>query len=171
MSEHHAHHAADPGHVQPEAPNTPESSDSPTRLAILATLHCLTGCAIGEVLGLVLGTWWGWATTPTIALAIVLAFIFGYAFSMFPLVRGGLTLRKALAIALAADSISILTMEIVDNAVVLVIPGAMDAGLADWLFWGSLALALAIAFVVTVPVNRALIVRGKGHAVVHHLHH
>ena len=103
--------------------------------------------------------------------AIILAFFFGYAFSIAPLLRGGLTVRKAIGIALAADTVSIATMEVVDNAVVLAIPGAMDASLGDALFWASLALALAIAFVVTVPVNRALIVRGKGHAVVHHLHH
>jgi predicted Abi (CAAX) family protease len=146
-------------------------AQSSTRLAVVATLHCLTGCAIGEILGLVRGTWWGWSNGSTIVLAFALAFVFGYAFSMLPLVRGGLTLRGALGVALAADTISILTMEIVDNAVVLAVPGAMDAALNDWLFWGSLVLALAIAFVVTVPVNRALIVRGKGHAVVHHLHH
>ncbi|HEX5016402.1 MAG TPA: DUF4396 domain-containing protein [Actinomycetes bacterium] len=147
------------------------AAPSPLRLAVSATLHCLAGCAIGEVLGLVLGTWWGWSDLWTIVLAIVLAFFFGYLFSMAPLLRGGLSLRSAIGIALAADTISIATMEIVDNAVVLAVPGAMDAGLTEALFWGSLAFALAVAFVVTVPVNRALIVRGKGHAVVHHLHH
>ena len=175
MVEHetHDHH---PGHARSDADigdglPTAEKHDSPTRVAISATLHCLTGCAIGEVLGLALGTWWGWSNGATIALAIVLAFFFGYALSMAPLIRGGLPFRKALGIALAADTISIATMEVVDNAVVLAVPGAMDASLADLLFWASLALALAIAFVVTVPVNRALIIRGKGHAVVHHLHH
>src|SRR3954468_7013446 len=139
--------------------------------AVSATLHCLTGCAIGEVLGLVLATWWGWSTGPSIALAVVLAFAFGYSFTMGPVLRAGVPLRRAVAVALAADTVSIATMEVVDNAVVLAVPGAMDAGLLDPLFWGSLMLALAIAFVVTVPVNRALILRGKGHAVVHHLHH
>jgi Domain of unknown function (DUF4396) len=142
-----------------------------TKLAISATLHCLTGCAIGEVLGLVLATWWGWSNGPSIALAIVLAFLFGYSLTIWPVLRSGLSLRAAVKIALAADTVSILTMEIVDNAVVLVVPGAMAAGLASPLFWGSLVLSLAIAFVVTVPVNRALIARGKGHAVVHAHHH
>jgi len=144
--------------------------DNLTRLAIQATLHCLTGCAIGEVLGLVLATAFGWSDAPSIALAIVLAFFFGYLLTMLPLLRSGLGFAAALPIALAADTVSIVVMEIVDNAFVLLYPGAMDAGLADLLFWGSLAAALAIAFVVTVPVNRALIRRGKGHAVVH-AHH
>ena len=142
-----------------------------TRTAITATLHCLTGCAIGEVLGLALATWWGWSNGASIALAFVLAFVFGYAFTLVPVLRTGVTMRQAIAITLAADTLSILTMELVDNAVVLLVPGAMDAGLADLLFWGSLALALLIAFIVTVPVNRALIARGKGHAVVHAYHH
>lgn len=141
-----------------------------TRTAVTATLHCLTGCAIGEVVGLVLATWWGWSNGPSIALAFGLAFVFGYAFTMVSVLRTGVAVRRAVAIALAADTVSILTMELVDNAVVLAVPGAMDAGLSDALFWGSLAFALAVAFVVTVPVNRALIARGKGHAVVH-AHH
>lgn len=142
-----------------------------TRQAVSATLHCLTGCAIGEVLGLVLSTWWGWGNGLSIALAIVLAFLFGYSLTMAPVLRPGLSLRRAAAIALAADTLSIVTMEIMDNAVVLVVPGAMSAGLADQLFWASLAVSLAVAFVVTVPVNRALLARGKGHAVVHAYHH
>jgi hypothetical protein len=142
-----------------------------TRLAVSATLHCLTGCAIGEVLGLVLATWWGWANGPSIALAVALAFVFGYSLTIAPVLRSGLPLRRALGVAFAADTISILTMEVVDNAVVLAVPGAMDAGLLSLLFWGSLAFSLAVAFVVTVPVNRALIGRGKGHAVVHEYHH
>jgi Domain of unknown function (DUF4396) len=142
-----------------------------TSLAVSATLHCLTGCAIGEVLGLVLATWWGWSNAPSIALAVVLAFVFGYALTIGPVLRSGLPLRRALGVAFAADTVSILTMEVVDNAVVLAVPGAMAAGLSDPLFWGSLAVSLAIAFVVTVPVNRALIARGKGHAVVHEYHH
>ncbi len=142
-----------------------------TRLAVSATLHCLTGCAIGEVLGLVLATWWGWADAPSIALAVALAFVFGYALTIAPVLRSGLPLRRALAVAFAADTVSILTMEVVDNAIMLAVPGAMDAGLVSPLFWGALAVALAVAFVVTVPVNRALIARGKGHAVVHEYHH
>lgn len=141
-----------------------------TRMAVTATLHCLTGCAVGEVLGLVIGTALGWGTVPTIALAVGLAFVFGYALTMLPLLRSGLGLRRALGVALAADTVSILVMEVVDNAVVLAVPGAMEAGLASPLFWGSLAFALAVAFVVTVPVNRAMIARGRGHAVVH-AHH
>ena len=141
-----------------------------TRLAVSATLHCLTGCAIGEVLGLVLATWWGWPDAPSIALAVVLAFFFGYLMTVWPLLRSGLSIRSAVKIALASDTLSILTMEVVDNAIILAVPGAMDAGLTSPLFWGSLAVALAIAFVVTVPVNRALIARGKGHALVH-AHH
>jgi hypothetical protein len=141
-----------------------------TRTAITATLHCLTGCAIGEVLGMVIGTGFGWGNAATVVLSIALAFLFGYSFTLTPVLRSGLGLRAALGVALAADTVSIATMEVVDNAVVLVIPGAMDAGLASVLFWASLAAALAIAFVVTVPVNRALIRRGKGHAVVHRYH-
>jgi hypothetical protein len=141
-----------------------------TRLAVSATLHCLTGCAIGEILGLILATWWGWSDLPSIVLAIALAFVFGYALTIWPVLRSGLPLKSAITIALAADTLSILTMEIVDNAILLAIPGAMDAELTSPLFWGSLAVALAIAFAVTVPVNRALIGRGKGHAVVHQYH-
>jgi len=142
-----------------------------TRQAVSATLHCLTGCAIGEVLGLVIATALGWSDLPSIALAVTLAFIFGYAFTVTPVMRAGLTLRQALRVALIADTVSITVMEIVDNAVLLAVPGAMDAGLADWFFWGSLAFALAVAFVLTVPVNRAMIARGKGHATVHEYHH
>nr|WP_231134720.1 DUF4396 domain-containing protein [Motilibacter deserti] len=139
-------------------------------MAVSATLHCLTGCAIGEVLGMVLATWWGWGDAASIALAVALAFVFGYALTVGPVLRSGLPLRQAVRVALAADTLSIVTMELVDNAVLLAVPDAMEAGLADPLFWGSLAFALAVAFVVTVPVNRALIGRGKGHAVVHGLH-
>jgi putative flippase GtrA len=143
------------------------------RQAFSATWHCLTGCAIGEVLGLVLATWWGWGNAASIALAIVLAFLFGYSFTFVPLLRGGMALRDAVRIALAADTVSITVMEIVDNAVVLVVPGAMEAGLDTFLFWASLAVALAIAFVAAFPVNRWLIARGRGHAVAHahHAHH
>ncbi|RJK92969.1 DUF4396 domain-containing protein [Vallicoccus soli] len=141
------------------------------RLAVSATLHCLTGCAIGEVLGMVIGTALGWSDLQTIALAVGLAFVFGYGLTVAPVLRSGLALRTALGVALAADTLSITVMEVVDNAIMLAIPGAMDAGLADPRFWGSLVVALAVAFVVTVPVNRALIRRGRGHAVVHRYHH
>ena len=142
-----------------------------TRLAVSATLHCLTGCAIGEVLGMVLATWWGWSDGATIALAVALAFLFGYALTIWPVLRSGLPLRTAITVALAADTVSIITMEVVDNAIMLAVPGAMEAGLSNPLFWVSLTTALLIAFVVTVPVNRAMIGRGKGHAVVHQYHH
>lgn len=151
--------------------HTHGSGTSLTRMAISATLHCLTGCAIGEVLGMILATWWGWSNLPSIALAVALAFVFGYGLTMLPVLRAGVGLRAAIGIALAADTISILVMELVDNGILLVVPGAMDAGLLDVLFWGSLVVALAIAFVVTVPVNRALIARGRGHAVMHEYHH
>jgi hypothetical protein len=140
------------------------------RIAASATTHCLTGCAIGEVLGLAIGTALGWGNFATIALAVVLAFFFGYSFTAVPLLRSGLALATVLPIALAADTFSITVMEIVDNAVVLVIPGAMEAGLADLLFWASLAFALAVAWVAAFPVNRWLIARGRGHAVVHGHH-
>ncbi|MEU0880933.1 DUF4396 domain-containing protein [Lentzea sp. NPDC005914] len=142
-----------------------------TRQAISATLHCLTGCAIGEVLGMVIGTALGWGNLATIVLAIVLAFVFGYSLTMRPVLRSGLSFKAALGVALAADTVSIAVMEIVDNGVILVVPGAMEAGLGTWLFWASLAVSLVIAFVVTVPVNRWMIGRGKGHAVVHQHHH
>jgi Domain of unknown function (DUF4396) len=148
-------------------------NSSLNRTAFSATLHCLTGCAIGEVLGIVIGTALGWSTVATIALAIVLAFFFGYGLTMLPLLRSGMALGAALPLAFASDTLSIAVMEIVDNLIIVVIPGAMDAGLSSLLFWGSLAFALAVAFVAAFPVNRYLISRGKGHAVVHkhHGHH
>ena len=141
------------------------------RTAFSATLHCLTGCAIGEVLGVVIGTALGWGNFATIALAVVLAFFFGYLLTMIPLLRSGLALATTLPLAFASDTLSITIMEIVDNAVMLVVPGAMEAGLGSFLFWGSLAFALAVAFVAAYPVNRYLIARGRGHAVVHEYHH
>ena len=149
------------------------AEQSLNRLAASATTHCLTGCAIGEVLGVVIGTALGWSNLPTIIVAIVLAFFFGYAFTSWPLLRSGLALATVIPIALASDTFSITVMEIVDNAILLVIPGAMEAGLADVLFWVSLAFALAVAWVAAFPVNRYLIARGRGHAVVHahHGHH
>jgi hypothetical protein len=135
-----------------------------------ATVHCLTGCAIGEVLGMVGGTTLGLSNGATVVLSIVLAFFFGYALTIRGVLRAGLPFRRAVRVALAADTLSIVVMEIVDNAIVVIVPGAMDAGVGSALFWASLAGSLAIAFVVTVPVNRALMSRGKGHAVVHTLH-
>ena len=155
--EHDHHHGATSVH------------DGSWRTAISATLHCLTGCAIGEVLGMVLATWWGWGNLASILLAIVLAFFFGYLLT-FTSVRGQLGFGAAIKVAIAADTVSILVMELIDNAFIVVVPGAMAAGLADLLFWWSLVVSLAIAFVVTVPVNRAMIGRGRGHAVVHSMH-
>ena len=147
------------------------TGSSLNRLAFSATAHCLTGCAIGEVLGLVIGTALGWGTVATIALAVALAFFFGYSLTMIPLLRSGLALATVLPLAFASDTLSITVMEIVDNLVIVLIPGAMDAGLGSLLFWGSLAFALAVAFVAALPVNRWLIARGRGHAVVHEHHH
>ncbi|NUT51568.1 MAG: DUF4396 domain-containing protein [Saccharothrix sp.] len=140
-------------------------------MAVSATLHCLTGCAIGEVLGMVIGTALGLPNWGTVVLAVALAFVFGYALTLRGVLKGGLGFAAALKVALAADTVSIAVMEIVDNGVMLVVPGAMEAGLSSLLFWGALAFSLAVAFVPTVPVNRWLIGRGKGHAVVHHAHH
>ena len=140
------------------------------RLAFGATVHCLTGCAIGEILGMALGTALAWSNAATIVLATALAFVTGYALTMFPLLRAALPIKRALGLAFAADTVSIAIMEIVDNLVMIVIPGAMDAQLSDVLFWGSLAVSLAIAGVAAYPANRWLIARGKGHAAVH-AHH
>lgn len=151
----HVHHRAEP---------------SLNRLAVSATTHCLTGCAIGEVLGLVIATALGWGDAASIAIAVGLAFVFGYGLTMLPLLRSGMTFLAATGLALAADTLSITVMEVVDNSVMLLIPGAMDAGLATLRFWGSLALALAIAWLAAFPVNRWLIARGLGHAKVHEHH-
>jgi hypothetical protein len=145
----------------------PTSGRALTGVALSATLHCLTGCAIGEVAGVIIGTALGWSDLATIALAIGLAFFFGYALTSLPLLRAGLALATVVPIALASDTLSIAVMEIVDNAILLIIPGAMEAGVGDVLFWGSLSVALVIAGVFALPVNRWLIARGKGHAVVH----
>jgi hypothetical protein len=141
-----------------------------TRTAVLATLHCLTGCAIGEILGMVLATAFDWGTVPSVAVAIVLAFVFGYSLTLGPVLRAGVPFRRALGLAFASDTVSIAVMELVDNGFILLVPGAIAAGLADGLFWWSLSAGLAVAFVVAVPVNRWLIERGRGHAVVHELH-
>jgi len=140
------------------------------RVAFSATAHCLTGCAIGEVLGMVIGTALGWSNVATIILAVALAFLFGYSLTMLPLLRSGMALAAVLPLAFASDTLSITVMEIVDNLVMVAVPGAMEAGATSLLFWGSLAFALAVAFVVAFPVNRYLIARGKGHAVVHQHH-
>ncbi len=144
--------------------------DSLNKLSLSATAHCLTGCSIGEVAGLVIGAALGWGNFATVALAVFLAFLFGYSLTMLPLVRSGLALTTVIPLALASDTLSITVMEIVDNAVLLVIPGAMEAGIGSLLFWGSLVVALAIAFAAAFPVNRYLIRRGRGHAVVHEYH-
>lgn len=146
------------------------NDDSLTRTALSATLHCLTGCAIGEVLGMVIGSALGWSNLATIALAVVLAFLFGYSLTMLPLLRSGMALAAVLPLALASDTLSIAVMEIVDNAVMLLVPGAMEAGVGSLLFWISLAFALVVAFIAAFPVNRYLISRGKGHAVIHQHH-
>jgi hypothetical protein len=140
------------------------------RTAITATLHCLTGCAIGEVLGMVLATWWGWGDVASVVLAVGLAFFFGYLLTFVGVRRAGLDVSSAVRAALAADTLSITVMELVDNGFLLMWPGAMEATLADPLFWVALGASLAVAFVVTVPVNRWLIERGRGHAVVHRMH-
>jgi hypothetical protein len=140
------------------------------RLSVSATLHCLTGCGIGEVLGMTISAMLGWGTVASIALSVVLAFTIGYAFTLVPLMRSGMAWGMAASLALASDTVSMTVMEIADNATMLLIPGAMEAGLADALFWASLAFSLVVAFVAAVPVNRWLLARGKGHAVVHQHH-
>jgi len=141
------------------------------RLAFSATTHCLTGCAIGEVSGLVIATSFGWSDFPSIAIAVVLAFFFGYSLTMWPLLRAGVAFAAAVPLALASDTISIVVMEIVDNAIVIAVPGAIDAGLDELLFWGSLAVALAIAFLPALALNYYLVRRGWGHAQLHKYHH
>lgn len=152
------------------APQHGAETSSLTRSAVQATLHCLTGCAIGEILGMIVSTALGWGNVSSIAISVVLAFFFGYALTLRSVARAGVGLRKAVSLALASDTVSIATMEIVDNAFIVIVPGAIAAGLTDALFWWSLIVSLAIAFVVAVPVNRWLIARGRGHAVVHDLH-
>jgi hypothetical protein len=158
----HAH-----AHAHEHHHDMPTSGGALTAVALSATLHCLTGCAIGEVLGMIIGTALGFSNLGTIALAVVLAFLFGYGLTSLPLLRAGMAVAAVVPIALASDTLSIATMEIVDNAIILAVPGAMEAGLDSLLFWGSLAFALVVAGAVALPVNRWLIARGKGHAVVH----
>src|SRR3954453_18567062 len=162
--QHDGHPAAHTAHDHHQMPT---SGSALTGVAISATLHCLTGCAIGEILGMFIGTAAGLSNTTTVILSIALAFLFGYGLTSLPLLRAGFALAAVIPIALASDTFSIAVMEVVDNAIVLAVPGAMEAGLGSLLFWGSLSFALAIAFVAAVPVNRWLIARGKGHAAVH----
>ncbi|MEU4053984.1 DUF4396 domain-containing protein [Streptomyces olivaceus] len=150
--------------------HTPAPAPASWSTAARATLHCLTGCAVGEILGMVVGTALAWGNAPTMVLAIALAFVFGYSFTLFGVVRAGLDLTSALKVALAADTVSIAVMELVDNGIVALTPGAMDAQLSDGLFWSTLLGGLAVAFVLTTPVNKWMIGRGKGHAVAH-AHH
>src|SRR5574341_1172422 len=163
--------ALDHAHHQHERHVMAEEKTSLTGLAVSATIHCLTGCAIGEVLGMVIGVALGWSNAVTVVLSVALAFLFGYSMTLWPLLAGGMACRMAVGLALASDTLSITVMEITDNAVVLMIPGAMDAGLTSLLFWGSLALSLAVAFVAALPVNRWLLSKGRGHALVHAHHH
>jgi len=165
--DHATDHSPDHGHQH----DAPADDAALTRTAISATLHCLTGCALGEITGLAVATALGWSDIASMAASISLAFLFGYALTTSLLVRSGLTVRQAFPLALASDTFSILTMEIVDTLIILIVPGAMAAGLGDALFWGSLAFALLVAFWAAVPVNRWLIARGRGHAVIHQHHH
>ena len=160
----HDHHA--PTHSSHDQ----HAAGSVTTMAMSATLHCLTGCAIGEIAGLVIGTAAGLTNVVTIALSVGLAFLFGYSLSTLPLLKAGLAPRTALTVVLAADTLSILTMEIVDNAVMVALPGAMDAGLVNVVFWLGMMAALAVAFVAAFPVNHLLLQRGKGHALTHQYH-
>ncbi|MEU2454642.1 DUF4396 domain-containing protein [Streptomyces sp. NPDC012765] len=175
MEQHHEHHGHEQHgqHGHEQHGHAHGAADGPVSwgAAARATLHCLTGCAIGEVLGMVIGTALGWGNVPTMVLAIVLAFFFGYALTLRGVLAAGVDLRTAIRVALAADTLSIAVMELIDNGVIALWPGAMDAHLSDPLFWIVLAIALAAAFVITTPVNKWMIGRGRGHAVVHQYHH
>ncbi|MFI5794041.1 DUF4396 domain-containing protein [Streptomyces sp. NPDC051677] len=166
-SDPHGDHHGDHASHAPHAAHRPGAS---WEMAVKATLHCLTGCAIGEILGMVVGTAFGWGNAPTMVLAIALAFLFGYSFTLFAVRRAGLDLRAAIRVALAADTVSIAVMELVDNTIVALTPGAMEAQLSDGLFWSALLGGFVVAFVITTPVNKWMIGRGKGHAVAH-AHH
>jgi putative flippase GtrA len=160
--------------MQPHSPPIVDSmhdTENLNKTAASATLHCLTGCAVGEVAGMIISTAAGWSAAPSVAISVVLAFLFGYSLSMRPVLRHGLSFRKAAQVALAADTASIATMELADNAFVLAVPGAINATLDTVLFWASLAVSLVVAFAVAFPVNRFLIARGKGHATAHRYHH
>ncbi|MFG3133600.1 DUF4396 domain-containing protein [Streptomyces tendae] len=160
----HGEHEGHGGHHGGQAHGTTWAT------AMRATLHCLTGCAIGEILGMVVGTALMWGNVPTMVLAIALAFVFGYSFTLFAVVRAGVSMKTAVKVALAADTVSIAVMELVDNGIIALVPGAMDAHLSDSLFWYALLGGFAVAFVITTPVNKWMIGRGKGHAVVHAYH-
>ncbi|MFF0555040.1 DUF4396 domain-containing protein [Streptomyces sp. NPDC004266] len=166
----HTDHQSHTGHEGHADHHTPGGGVS-WAMAAQATLHCLTGCAIGEILGMIIGTAFGWGNVPTMVLAIVLAFFFGYALTLRGILAAGVDFRTAFKVALAADTLSIAVMEIIDNGVIALWPGAMDAHLDEPLFWIVLAISLGIAFLLTTPVNKWMIGRGKGHAVVHRYHH
>ncbi|MGV9449633.1 DUF4396 domain-containing protein [Streptomyces sp. NPDC003635] len=168
--EHSAHHTEAAHDHAAHAGHGGHASGASWSMAVKATLHCLTGCAIGEILGMVIGTALGWANAPTMVLAITLAFLFGYSFTLFAVRRAGLDFKSAIKVALAADTVSIAVMEFVDNAIIALTPGAMEAHLDDGLFWSALLGGFAVAFVITTPVNKWMIGRGKGHAVVHAYH-
>ncbi|MFD7628268.1 DUF4396 domain-containing protein [Streptomyces sp. NPDC059851] len=174
-SAHHHHSAAQESAARASAARTDHAgrtdhASASWATAAKATLHCLTGCAIGEILGMVIGTALLWGNAATMALAITLAFVFGYSFTLFAVLRAGLGLKSAIKVALAADTVSIAVMELVDNGIIALVPGAMDAHLDEGLFWGALLGGFVVAFAVTTPVNKWMIGRGKGHAVVH-AHH
>ncbi|WP_228897907.1 DUF4396 domain-containing protein [Streptomyces sp. DH1] len=171
MEHHHHTHQEHDGHGQAHQGHQQREQHGATwATAVRATLHCLTGCAIGEILGMVIGTALMWGNVPTMALAIGLAFVFGYSFTLFAVVRAGVSLKAAVKVALAADTVSIAVMELVDNGIIALTPGAMDAHLSDGLFWYALLGGFAVAFLITTPVNKWMIGRGKGHAVVHAYH-
>jgi hypothetical protein len=158
-------------HAEHHHHELPTEGSALSAVALSATLHCLTGCALGEIAGMVIGTALGFSDWGTVGLAVVLAFLFGYTLTSFPLLRAGLAFSAVVPIALATDTVSIAVMEIVDNALIVLIPGALEAGVGDLLFWGSLSVALVVAGVVAFPVNRWLIARGRGHAVLHQSGH
>jgi hypothetical protein len=158
-------------HAEHHHHELPTEGGALSAVALSATLHCLTGCALGEIAGMVIGTALGFSDWGTVGLAVVLAFLFGYTLTSFPLLRAGLALSAVVPIALATDTVSIAVMEVVDNALIVLIPGALEAGVGDLLFWGSLSVALVVAGVVAFPVNRWLIARGRGHAVLHQSGH
>jgi preprotein translocase subunit SecG len=170
MTVHPHEHAHENEHSEQGIDEHHAMSGNVNAMAVSATLHCLTGCAIGEIVGLIIGTALGLSNVTTIAIAVGLAFVFGYALSTLPLLKAGLALGTALSVVLAADTLSILTMEIVDNAVMAAIPGAMNAGLVNPIFWIGMAIALTVAFFAAVPVNRYLLQKGKGHALTHQYH-
>ncbi|MGV9280136.1 DUF4396 domain-containing protein [Streptomyces sp. NPDC003730] len=172
-SAHHSgtgHHPSTPASEHDHGHERGHAHGATWATAVRATLHCLTGCALGEILGMVVGTALAWSNVPTMVLAIALAFVFGYSLTLWAVLRAGVSLKAAVKVALAADTVSIAVMELVDNGIVALVPGAMDAYLSDGLFWYALLGGFAVAFVITTPVNRWMIGRGRGHAVVHAYH-